>query len=76
MNLNIYEGEFIAIQGPSGSGKSTLLYILASMIKADSGDILFKDIYMNNIDSTDRAIYVKKNFGFIFQSYILSITTQ
>ena len=71
MNLNIYEGEFIAIQGPSGSGKSTLLYILAGMIKADSGDILFKDIYMNNIDSTDRAILRKKNFGFIFQSYNL-----
>lgn len=71
MNLNIYEGEFIAIQGPSGSGKSTLLYILASMIKADSGDILFKDIYMNNIDSTDRAILRKENFGFIFQSYNL-----
>ena len=71
MNLNIYEGEFIAIQGPSGSGKSTLLYILAGMIKADSGDILFKDIYMNNIDSTDRAILRKENFGFIFQSYNL-----
>jgi len=39
INLDIAEGEFMALMGPSGSGKSTLLNLIAGIDKADSGSI-------------------------------------
>lgn len=41
LNLNIKEGEFVAIVGPSGCGKSTLLSILCNLEKKTSGNIIF-----------------------------------
>lgn len=41
LNLNIKEGEFVAIVGPSGCGKTTLLSILCGLEKKSSGDIIF-----------------------------------
>ncbi|MEG0284361.1 MAG: ATP-binding cassette domain-containing protein, partial [Erysipelotrichales bacterium] len=41
VNLEIDNGEFIAIMGPSGSGKSTLLNLLAGIDKVSNGEVLF-----------------------------------
>ena len=41
ININIQEGEFLAILGPSGSGKSTLLRIIAGLIPASSGTVSY-----------------------------------
>ena len=42
LNFNLQAGEFVTLTGPSGSGKSTLLKIIASLLSATEGDILFK----------------------------------
>ncbi len=62
INLNIREGEFIAIVGFSGSGKTTLISILAGLIQADSGDVL-KQGKAITAPGPDR--------GVVFQNYSL-----
>ncbi|MDN5301190.1 MAG: inositol-phosphate transport system ATP-binding protein [Thermoanaerobacteraceae bacterium] len=65
LNLNIRDGEFIALLGPSGCGKTTTLLMLAGLYKPDAGDIAFDNRIMNNILPKDR------NIGMCFQSYAL-----
>jgi len=71
INLEISEGEFIAIMGPSGCGKSTLLNVLGMLDTPNSGSYNFfnKDV----AQSTERelALVRKENIGFIFQSFNL-----
>jgi len=62
VNLDIKEGEFVAIVGFSGSGKTTLVSMLAGLTKPDSGEALFKDKPITG-SSSERAI--------CFQSYSL-----
>jgi len=70
INLEMAEGEIVAVKGPSGSGKTTLLSILGSLIKADSGSYT-----LNGIDMTDPAADYSEirnhNIGFVFQDHRL-----
>lgn len=65
INLSITENDFMAIVGKSGSGKSTLINHLNGILKADSGDIIFKgkSIYSNDFDLTR----LRFNCGLVFQ---------
>jgi molybdate transport system ATP-binding protein len=68
INLNIKEGEFIAIAGDSGSGKSTLLRILAGLEEATG------EIKINDRVWLDRQTFLppqKREIGFVFQDYAL-----
>lgn len=71
INLCIEEEDFVTIMGPSGSGKSTLLYLLGTLEKADSGEILYDGV--NIIGKNDKYLSElrRKKIGFIFQSYNL-----
>lgn len=71
INLEIYEGEYVAIMGTSGSGKSTLMNILGCLDKATKGKYIFKDIDTSTKTNTDLAKVRRHNFGFVFQSYNL-----
>jgi len=63
INLDIFEGEIIAILGRSGSGKSTLLRIIADLIKPSSGSILYNG---KSIEKTDTKIsMIFQNFGLV-----------
>ena len=62
INLEIEEGEFVAILGFSGSGKTTLISLIAGLIEADEGDILLKGEHVKGA-GPDR--------GIVFQSYSL-----
>jgi len=42
LNLEITEGESVAVTGPSGSGKTTLMNIIGSLDRPDSGDVIFR----------------------------------
>lgn len=71
VNLNIYEGEFVALLGESGCGKSTLLNIIGGLDKADAGQFMFLDKDMSNANEKELTKYRRDNIGFIFQSYNL-----
>jgi putative ABC transport system ATP-binding protein len=71
IDLDIAEGEFLALMGPSGSGKSTLLNLIAGIDKADSGMIKVADVDINSLTETDLARWRAGNVGFVFQFYNL-----
>ena len=71
VNLDIYEGEFIALLGESGCGKSTLLNIIGGLDKADSGQFDFDGKDMTGASQNELTKYRRENIGFIFQSYNL-----
>ncbi|MFV0228474.1 ABC transporter ATP-binding protein [Empedobacter falsenii] len=71
INLEIAEGEFVAIMGSSGSGKSTLLNIIGMLDEHDTGVYELDDVRIEKLNETKAANYRNKFLGFIFQSYNL-----
>lgn len=71
INLEIQEGEYVAIMGPSGCGKSTLLNILGMIDKPSSGEYLFLTEEVSRYSERRRAGLRKSNIGFVFQSFNL-----
>ena len=71
INLNIQDGELVAIMGSSGSGKSTLLNILGMLDTADKGEYILDGFKIENLNETKAAKYRNKFLGFIFQSFNL-----
>jgi inositol-phosphate transport system ATP-binding protein len=65
MNLEIADGELVALLGPSGCGKSTSLLILAGIYLPSGGELLFDGQVVNDVEARDR------NVGIVFQSYAL-----
>ncbi|MDL2276266.1 ABC transporter ATP-binding protein [Breznakia sp. OttesenSCG-928-G09] len=68
INLNFQNGKLYAITGKSGAGKTTLLSILSLLTKPSSGEILFNE---QNIKDMDPYEYRSKQIGVIFQAYNL-----
>lgn len=64
-DLDIRDGEFVAILGPSGCGKSTTLFMLAGIYQPSAGAIRFDGAEVNAVEARDR------NVGVVFQSYAL-----
>ena len=71
VNLEIQDGEFIAIKGPSGSGKSTLLNIIGCLDKPTSGAVFIEDIDTASLSENGLAEIRREKIGFIFQQYNL-----
>jgi putative ABC transport system ATP-binding protein len=71
IDLDINDGDFLAIMGPSGAGKSTLLHILGMHDTAWSGDYHLYQHEVHRLDRRRRLELYKKYFGFVFQSYHL-----
>jgi putative ABC transport system ATP-binding protein len=71
INIEVKEGEFVAIMGPSGCGKSTLLNILGLLDDPDGGSYLFNGTEVADFNERRRADLRKKNIGFVFQSFNL-----
>ncbi|MEG0284329.1 MAG: ABC transporter ATP-binding protein [Erysipelotrichales bacterium] len=69
VNLEIEEGEFIAIMGPSGSGKSTLLNLLAGIDKVSDGEVLFNNSNLKDLKIKELEKIRQLDMGFIFQEY-------
>ncbi|WZO96117.1 ABC transporter ATP-binding protein [Isosphaeraceae bacterium EP7] len=68
VDLEVAEGEFVAITGPSGCGKSTLLHILGGLDRPDRGEVSFRGTPLSSMDLDKfRALQI----GFIFQSFHL-----
>lgn len=71
VNLNIQEGEYVAIMGPSGCGKSTLLNVLGMIDNPSSGEYYFLGQEVSKYSERQRANLRKENIGFVFQSFNL-----
>jgi putative ABC transport system ATP-binding protein len=71
VNIEIGEGEFVAIMGPSGCGKSTLLNILGLLDNPSDGQYHFLDHEVSKYSERERANLRKANIGFVFQSFNL-----
>ncbi|ODA40091.1 ABC transporter ATP-binding protein [Desulfosporosinus sp. BG] len=71
VNLEIAEGEFLALMGPSGSGKSTLLSILGGLNPPTSGKLIIDDIDVYALAPERLADFRHEYVGFVFQQYQL-----
>jgi putative ABC transport system ATP-binding protein len=71
VNLEIAQGDFVAIMGPSGCGKSTLLNIVGMLDNPSDGDYFFFDENIAGYSESQRSALRKQNIGFIFQSFNL-----
>lgn len=71
VNIEIKEGEFVAIMGPSGCGKSTLLNILGLLDNPSTGEYYFNGVGVGHYAEKQRTNIRKENIGFIFQSFNL-----
>lgn len=71
INLEIAQGETVAITGPSGSGKTTLLGLCAGLDRASTGSIKLKDIELDSLNEDQRAALRNQYVGFIFQNFQL-----
>src|SRR2546423_4932518 len=71
LDIEVADGEFIAIMGASGSGKSTLLNILGILDEYDSGEYWLGDTLIRNLSESRAAHYRNRYIGFVFQSFNL-----
>jgi putative ABC transport system ATP-binding protein len=71
IELNIYEGDYIAIVGPSGSGKSTLMNILGLLDHADSGEYVMDGENVAGLSPAKLAKLRNEKIGFVFQQFHL-----
>ncbi|MFQ7438728.1 ABC transporter ATP-binding protein [Romboutsia timonensis] len=70
-NIDIKEGEFVAIVGKSGSGKSTLLHMMGGLDNPTEGKVYINDKDIFSLKEEELAIFRRKNIGFIFQNFNL-----
>ncbi|HBC3984830.1 TPA: ABC transporter ATP-binding protein [Vibrio parahaemolyticus] len=71
VDLEIKQGEFVAIMGPSGSGKTTLLNMLGGIDAPTSGGVEIDGCLISEMSEKELIAYRRDNIGFIFQDYSL-----
>ncbi|BBN81416.1 lipoprotein-releasing system ATP-binding protein LolD [Pseudoalteromonas sp. A25] len=71
VDLQVRQGEMLAIVGSSGSGKSTLLHILGTLDKASSGRVTIKGVQVGNLSRAKQAEFRNQHMGFIYQFHHL-----
>ena len=71
VEMEIHNGEFVALMGPSGSGKSTLLHLIAAMDYATDGEIMVLGKNLRTLSDREIAHWRNENIGFVFQTFNL-----
>ena len=71
VNLDIHEGEFLALMGPSGSGKTTLLNLLGGLDQPTGGSIQIGESNIDQLSGSQLAKWRSRHIGFVFQLYNL-----
>jgi putative ABC transport system ATP-binding protein len=75
VDLDIFEGEFVAIMGASGSGKSTCMNVLGCLDRPTAGSFTFHNVEIANLDNDARALFRRNYLGFVFQGFNLLART-
>lgn len=75
IDLDIRQGEFVAVMGPSGSGKSTAMNLLGCLDVPTSGEYHFQDVQVEQLSRDERALLRRHCFGFVFQGFNLLART-
>ena len=71
IDVDLYRGELVALQGPSGSGKSTLLSILGTLMRPSEGTHMMMDADLAEADDGELTRFRNQNIGFVFQFHHL-----
>lgn len=71
VDLEVTQGQFLAIMGASGSGKSTLLHLMAGLAKASGGRVLVNGVDLGTLSDRDLTLFRRRNIGLVFQSFNL-----
>ena len=72
INLEIDQGDFVALVGPSGSGKSTLLNLLGGLDRPTSGELDVRNIALHEATERELTAHRRHNVGFVFQTFNLT----
>ncbi len=75
VDLDIAQGDFVAIMGPSGSGKSTAMNTLGCLDRPSTGEYLFQGVHVESLSRDERARLRRRYFGFVFQGFNLLART-
>jgi len=75
VDLDVAQGEFVAVMGPSGSGKSTAMNILGCLDTPTAGEYVFRDIHVERLSRDQRARLRRRYIGFVFQGFNLLART-
>jgi hypothetical protein len=71
INMEVSEGEFVAIMGPSGSGKSTFLNTISTIDKPTAGSVLIAGENPYEMNAKQLSTFRRKELGFVFQQFNL-----
>ena len=71
IELDLAQGEYVAIVGESGVGKTTLLNLIAGLEEPDGGTISFDGVMLNGMDEAARSRLRRSTIGFVFQAFLL-----
>src|SRR6267378_4747053 len=71
VNIDIQEGDFLALMGPSGSGKSTLLNLLAGIDRCTEGEVDVLGTDLARLNESQLAVWRNRHVGYIFQTFNL-----
>lgn len=71
LNLDVPDGEFLALMGPSGSGKTTLLNLIAGLDRPSQGEVWVSGQQISKMSEAQLARWRTRNIGFVFQFYHL-----
>jgi len=75
VDMDIQEGDFVAVMGPSGSGKSTMMNVLGCLDVPTEGTFEFQGVHVENLDRDQRALLRRRYLGFVFQGFNLLART-
>ena len=71
VDLDVGDGEFVAVMGPSGCGKSTLLHLLGGLERPDAGELYLGGDRVDGLSETAWAVRRRAGIGFVFQAFHL-----
>lgn len=71
LNLQVKEGDMIAIMGPSGSGKTTLLNIISGVDRSDKGSVSIEGQHLSDMSKAEIALFRRRRLGLVFQDFNL-----